>query len=386
MNTADMFDDSWPHTHGTVDGYDNGCKASICPAGTEYGLSCKIAKSLSRNDFKYQHLVKAGATVPEIAAEFELVGTANAPAAAPKPAKKAKPTPATARGGRSLAKAAADTGAIAEQLIKAAAITPLEQAQQIRDIVGPLRRDDGTLNTTAIAEEATLRQRAGLPAWIAELDAPKDTTEQPGPESTGEPVAAAPTPREIREWARGRGYEVGVKGKIPQHIVDHIHQDLEAARNLAVRLEQELARSEEQRDAERTAHAEALKAMRDDRDLAKERLTRRNGHYVEACAERDRANNALELAIRKWGEERAANEASYAVILEQASTINRLVGTGAGIAVTTTPDGAIERVEVSRTLMDQLKAGADASTVHRTLKSGIVHQLARLGSGKTHTR
>lgn len=429
MSSSDLFIEGYPH--GTPKGYDDGCRGAVCPAGIEYGLSCKIAKQKSRGDYQYQQLVKKGATLAEIADALGLVGSEPG---APKPkTAKLKATPATAHGGRSLADAAEAASAGAEKLVEAVveldqqiqdpSITPLDQARQIRELVGPLRREDGTLNTRAIAEEATLRQNAGLPAWIAELDAPKDY-EQAEPANPGEATAPAPTPREIREWARDRGYEIGTKGKIPQHIVDHyweatgrldapadempsaiaehvkqledeltdllppesrpewaqvtLHEDLEAARNLAVRLEQELAHVEQQHDTLTQVYSATMNdhAHASSEDLRViEDLARR---LDQAEAERDSANHALELAVRKWGDERAANEASYAVILDQAATINRLTA-----LATITPDVEASMDNALRNVLTH--ALRDGSLKFRD-RLRVMKQLADLGPGKAHTR
>lgn len=142
------------------------------------------------------------------------------------------------------------------------------------------------------------------------------------------------------------------------------HVDVEAARNLAVRLEQELARSEEQRTADKAQHARSLRAADDvlggvlealgkgpDHDPIiaasaaieettqlvndlmaefskrmelEERLTRRTAERDDAEKRARIAEKAVELALTKWGEERAAIEASTVLIHEQARTINTL--------------------------------------------------------------
>ncbi|QOC24816.1 hypothetical protein IC744_16265 [Microbacterium hominis] len=72
MNAAaDRLDDSFPH--GTVDGYKGGCRGNACPAGDEYGLSCKRANQLNAGDYRYQKLVKRGLTPGDIALELGLV-------------------------------------------------------------------------------------------------------------------------------------------------------------------------------------------------------------------------------------------------------------------------------------------------------------------------
>lgn len=88
--SADLFEDSFPH--GTVAGYQQGCKGGSCPAGEEYGLSCRTAKSMAAGDYQYRKLVARGKSVAEISAELGLVGTHTiaAPAA---PKKKPAPLP-----------------------------------------------------------------------------------------------------------------------------------------------------------------------------------------------------------------------------------------------------------------------------------------------------
>ncbi|QYF98928.1 hypothetical protein [Microbacterium sp. PAMC21962] len=72
MNAAaDRLDDSFPH--GAVDGYKGGCRGNACPAGDEYGLSCKRANQLNAGDYRYQKLVKRGLTPGDIALELGLV-------------------------------------------------------------------------------------------------------------------------------------------------------------------------------------------------------------------------------------------------------------------------------------------------------------------------
>lgn len=74
MSSADLFEDGYPH--GTVQGFDDGCRGGSCPAALEHGLSCKKAKMLAAGDFRYLRLVREGKTPAEIAAALELDGTA----------------------------------------------------------------------------------------------------------------------------------------------------------------------------------------------------------------------------------------------------------------------------------------------------------------------
>lgn len=70
MSGADRLEDGFPH--GTVDGYQQGCRGGWCPAGNEHGLSCTRAKQLSAGDYRFQRLVKQGLGPFEIALELGL--------------------------------------------------------------------------------------------------------------------------------------------------------------------------------------------------------------------------------------------------------------------------------------------------------------------------
>lgn len=48
----------------------------------------------------------------------------------------------------------------------------LNNARAIRSSLAPMYRGDGSLDASKVAMEATLRERAGLPSYIIELDGP----------------------------------------------------------------------------------------------------------------------------------------------------------------------------------------------------------------------
>lgn len=331
MSSSDLFIDGFPH--GTPKGYEDGCRGGACPAGVEHGLSCKTAWNKSHGDYRYQQLAKQNLTPAEIAAD--LFGrTPEAPT----------PSPAD--------------------------IAPKPPIAKL-----PKFAKGGVIKVT--------------PADIAKAFDVEPVVEPQEPETPAAPLTTiAPTPREIRAWAHSKGYDVGVKGKIPQHIVDHyweatgllsladttkaidtadpartydelpelarkiaefghtptdetfpiekpgerpewstvtLHQDLEAARNLAARLEQELARSEEQRDTDRAQHAESLRIAVRDYDGLMDDLETTARTLLASQAAQTTAERSLEFALTKWDQQRAANEASYKVILQQAHTINTLL-------------------------------------------------------------
>ncbi len=68
---ADRLEDGFPH--GTPEGYKQGCRGNICPAGADHGLSCSRAKQLAAGDYRYQKLVKKGLSPFEIAQDLGLV-------------------------------------------------------------------------------------------------------------------------------------------------------------------------------------------------------------------------------------------------------------------------------------------------------------------------
>lgn len=187
--------------------------------------------------------------------------------------------------------------------------------------------------TDAIAKNLAANKPQDPSPTAADTDSPETETTataadtiEPAPANPTAPDDSTPAPDEQPEAER------------PDWGTVAAHVDVEAARNLAVRLEQELARSEEQRTTDRqhqadslgTAHNElwALRAELDRRtaelEELSERLSRRTAERVAAEERADTAESALQLAIAKWGEERAATESSYAVILDQARTINIL--------------------------------------------------------------
>lgn len=353
MSSADLLEDGFPH--GTPEGYAAGCRSGSCSAGAEYGLSCKTAKVKSSSDYQYQKLAKAGASVAAIADALGLVGTATpAPAAssaaprpapkagpetvpAPKPARAPKPDPETTepkkpkrsskpnpRVKRNVAKKP-DTktlrawaiehgydvgirGTIKQYIQDAYAEwaagdrtptpdTPLTDAHEIRAFVGALRNEDGTLNASRVAQEATLREKAGLPAWIAELDVPRDTPE---------PVDQAASEETVRpEW----GY-VQLEGDLVE-----VTAQREEARDLAARLWDELERLERTRTAEQATHAAARKHDADRIDDDTESIQnlhtalvqahRGNGHLRAELAAVKRTlattEQALTFVLQKWG-------------------------------------------------------------------------------------
>lgn len=312
MSSADLLEDGFPH--GTPDGYDQGChSAGGCPTGIEHGLSCKTAKMKSRSDYQYQQLVKRGATVPEIADTLGLIGTP--PAAKPtKPAAPAKHTKPAAEPVKETAQPPAPverTPATAPE-----ATSPTHSTKDIRawarergydvadrgrihqDIVDHYWDAHGLLNTTPTEE----------PAPAAEgQDAPSDDAPQP-PAATAEPTSPRP------DWGT-MNLELDLRTATAER---------DRARDLAARLEQELARLEHTRTEETAAHAANRRADADLIDQHEQTIAtlirqgiagnhaRRENQAALAAATStaSSAERALGLVLQKWGE--ATGKASNA--------------------------------------------------------------------------
>lgn len=390
MSTTDLFVDGYPH--GTPQGYDDGCRGGACPTGVAYGLSCKIAKQKSSGDYQYQRLVKSGASIPSIAYALGLVGTESAPApATPKKKRGPAPTPATAKGGVSLVDAAAAVAKVAAagagSIAAIAASAPTDEPETFLPATGSDQAKDvweqtaeilgtqttatapaaapapktGEIRAWAIAKGYKVGAKGTLPKHVVDhywestgrLNPTAVTTEPdtndapavtPAPETVTVDTKPATPDTESVEPDTDDVDEVTVEITIdvPDAIAESkatrpdwadvsAHADVEAARNLAVRLEQELARSEEQRATDRQHHADSLRRIREESahraaelEVLSDRLSRRTAERVAAEERADTAESALELTIAKWGEERAATESSYALILDQARTINIL--------------------------------------------------------------
>ncbi|MHC9046790.1 Lsr2 family DNA-binding protein [Microbacterium saperdae] len=381
MSSSDLMVEGYPH--GTPQGYEGGCRGAVCPTGDQYGLSCKIAMQKSRGDYQYQRLVKNGATIPEIADALGLVGRAPV---TPVPAVPApKPTPATAKGGRPLAAKTAPTPKTPEPprmnapesiaTGNASGSTPVAD-QPVTTVERPAPKP-GEIRAWAIARGYEVGATGKLPKAIVDhywdvtgrLDTAATSTSasKPAPAETPAPDLPAAIAEHVSVLEAKLTDALIPKeqpAERPEWADVAAHADVEAARNLAVRLEQELARSEEQRAAGKAQHADSLRAADDvirgvlqalgmgpDHDpilatttiaeernelvnnfmteFAKrieleERLARRTDERDTAEQRARTAETAVQLTLSKWGNERAANEASYALILDQARTINTL--------------------------------------------------------------
>lgn len=177
MGTTDLFVPGYPH--GTVEGFDGGCRGGACPAADEHGLSCKRAKTLSRSDIRYNRLVKAGRTPAEIAAIIDHGEPEDTPIA-----------------------------------VEAATVTVESITIDEAVIHGTIEIEP----TTPTAESPAPAEKpaavyAGAAVTVSTNPAPVDTAAREELISTAEGRA------KIREWGRAQGFVLGVKGKLPGGVV-----------------------------------------------------------------------------------------------------------------------------------------------------------------------
>jgi hypothetical protein len=205
----------------------------------------------------------------------------------------------------------------------------LAAAREIRESVGPIRHEDGTLNASAIAQESTLRAQAGIKGWIAELDAPKDTptpnesdvaaaaellVESINQQSVAHWVEEFVDPRDypapaVAQPARPEWGYVALQEDL-QHATAATTTALEErdrARDLAARLFDELHRVETTAAEHRERSAAALADYLRDLGTAEQAIHDAQQALAAAAEGRRIAESALQLALRKWGELRAEN-------------------------------------------------------------------------------
>lgn len=173
MGTTDLFVPGYPH--GTVQGFDGGCRGGACPAADEHGLSCKRAKTLSRADIRYNRLVKAGRTPAEIAAIIDLGEPENG----------------------------ADV--ITAATLTSVTLTPTG--------LGTIELEPEIIVADEPAPEKPAAVYAGAAVTVPTKPAPVDAAAREELTSTAEGRA------KIREWGRAQGFVLGVKGKLPGGVV-----------------------------------------------------------------------------------------------------------------------------------------------------------------------
>lgn len=311
MSSSDLFVKDYPH--GTPTGYDDGCRGGACPGAAEWGLSCKRAKTLSRGDYRYQQLARAGHTPAEIADELGLIP--EAPTAAPKKTKPAAaPTPPATKAEQGVLEEApaaeppVPTAATASDAPKTASISAIRAWARER---GYTVKDRGIL-PQHIVDHYKADHPAGNPApEIAPkppLPAPEITPKPPLPAPATAPIPTPPKPTPAAVVPRPNDPDLDYGAITTAQDIHRLTGERDRARSLAARLEQELARSEATRKEQHTLVTKALQAYDNENTDLRTAL-------AAAQEERDRnqatidtlndaigtLNTALETVLMKWG-------------------------------------------------------------------------------------
>ncbi len=260
MSAADLFEDGFPH--GTPAGYAEGCKSGACPGRTDFGMSCRMAWQAERSDRRYRRLADEGAPPPVIALELGFVEPEQLqPAAAVTVA--AWRVPSTAAPATDVEAAAADlarAGVAPEEVADAAAAaTALAEAPADAepakrragvDLSRPARiRRWARENGVQVGDMGPIRRAVidaydeahSIPAEPDEPTMPVLVVDYPNPASVGSTTVTVID--SVPEHTEHTEPDPLPRPDFGQAMVD---VDVESARRIAVRLEQELARVEEE--------------------------------------------------------------------------------------------------------------------------------------------
>ncbi|SDG22638.1 Lsr2 family protein [Microbacterium sp. 77mftsu3.1] len=172
MSGADRLEDGFPH--GTTQGYEQGCRGGWCPEGNAHGLSCKRAKQLAAGDYRYQRLVKQDLTPGQIADQLGLAPETHQP-----PKRK-----------------------------------PAVQEDDTDDVVD-VEPEEPTMSTITQKPTPAEKPKAKKPA--PKPAPPKKPAQQ---RDTVETTAQYEKRRrdEARAWARENGVNIGSRGRLPDQV------------------------------------------------------------------------------------------------------------------------------------------------------------------------
>ncbi|QTV79463.1 histone-like nucleoid-structuring protein Lsr2 [Microbacterium sp. NIBRBAC000506063] len=259
------------------------------PSGIEHGLSCKTAKQKAAGDYRYRQLAADGKTPHEIAIALGLLGDDTTDTPKPKP--------------------------------KAERARTVDVEPDLEDETTDPEPEPEPQPTPEPAPDVAEEQRRPAPPkpGPSKLLQPR----RPKTPAPPLPVAATHSNADIRTWARDQGYEVAAKGTIPRRIIDayweahglldpaptqlqdvltvpkerhrrpdwatvNLTNERDRARDLATRLEQELARSEDTRRTDLRNHRRENKALDKELGVLRQRL--------------EATQAAFTLVLRLWDE------------------------------------------------------------------------------------
>lgn len=189
MSAVDRLEDGFPH--GTVAGFDSGCRGGYCPGEDEHGLSCRRAKHLAAGDWRYNRLVAQGLTPAEIAAEL-----GETPHEHPAPLR---------------------------------IVTDDDEDVQVDDLdEEPIEGEDPIMNTTTAPSPATIiksrkPEPQDVPEWPDETEVQGDAKPDENlvvDKSVQDVPSEGVSPAAIRAWARENNVPVNARGKVATSVVE----------------------------------------------------------------------------------------------------------------------------------------------------------------------
>ena len=304
MSGADRLEDGFPH--GTAAGYDRGCKGGWCPAGNEHGLSCSRAKKLTAGDYRFGRLVKQGFTPADIAFELGLVPETHEP---PK------------------ARKAVDDG--------------MEETETVEGDEEPM--EEANAAPAVEAKSATDGTRGG------------DQSKKPRRAPLASTALTQVERAEVRAWAARDGVAIPRRGPLPKSVIEAYR----AAHDASSEAQADEARVPERpkptpprklrpmkpakqppalaepEEHELAAVAEAVKVaivhgpvvpdMETRAELFNDGFRTAEAQFAplvdELIAEGNAARIALDLTLRKWGEERGRADARKALVIDLSAQV-----------------------------------------------------------------
>ena len=320
MSSLDLFEDGYPH--GTVQGYQDGCRGSACPGTVEYGMSCRRANELRAGDYRYNRLVAEGKTPTQIAAIIDNTGPdAQQPTPTPTPTKRSPKQPPAEDIGTPAEKSPTpepDTTASSPKVRRGVPV-PDSVRNRIRELNGQGISDTKIAVEVGVSQPTVskIRREMGLAA-VRKFGSPTPDPE-PAPTKVDDERYEY---TDILDQARERATNIE-KFEDPTSTIDAVElnpsdhlitidptetsRQLEQARTLAARLEQKLTHTETERDTLTNALQVALAAWGRVRDENTD-LQVRNASLTHQT---DRLGTAVDALLEQVGTKDARFDALY---------------------------------------------------------------------------
>lgn len=296
MSGADRLEDGFPH--GTTAGYERGCRGGWCPAGNDHGLSCSRAKKLTAGDYRFGRLLKRGLSPAEIAFELGLVPETHEPPKARKVVRDDDTDEVT------------DLGGDEEPMNEHEKPTVVAKVSKPR--TGPTQAE---VRAWAHENSIPVNGRGAIRSDVMEAyraahaapEAPADDTavEAPKPKPPRRklpPMTPAEHPPALSEPVEHEPagiVEAVASSEVPNLSLSGVVEAIQVA----------------------VVHGAVLPDMETRAELYNEGFADAEEQYSPAIDDMLRAEAALELVLRKWGEERARRQGQSVLLRSMARQV-----------------------------------------------------------------